>query len=192
MNAGGWWLADLRAEVSQGDAFADVPFSILVDPLTHLRFAEQAKGKRGWAESVEAVLHKTTQRNHALAALKISLGILLSHDCEIDKAKDRHRLLFTPIAPIANLSSPATQEAVLAQRHRVLVPVGEIQGQGQCYSDLRGITTIPAELVSAEHRVASMTDEGRLRLQGYLVSFLLRRVLPPPDAQSAQQPWEIV
>jgi hypothetical protein len=177
VDAGEWWLSDVRAEISQGDAFADVPFSILVNPLTHLRYTEIGRGKSGWAETADPVVHKATQRAHALAALKMQLGIILSHDCEIDKPKDRHRILMAPIAPVAELPGDA-QAAVLSQRHRALVPVGELRQLGQCFADLRGMTAVPAHLAKGNSRIASMTDGGRARLQGYLVSFLLRRVLP--------------
>jgi hypothetical protein len=172
----GWWLPDLRIEVSQGDVLSDVPFSILVDPLTHLQFADGPKGKPAWMECEKPVLHKRTQRMHILSAYKPRAGIILSHDCEIDKAKDRPRVMLAPVAKISDLPAK-TQGFVLDQRHLALVPLPNLGDMGDCYADLRGITTAPSELVLTNQRLASMTDEARLRLHGYLVAFLLRKRL---------------
>lgn len=172
----GWWLPDLRAEISQGDVIADVPFSIAVEPLTHLRFAQGKGGKPGWAESEQAVLHKGTQRMHVLAAYRPRPGIILSHDCEIEKAKDRPRVLLAPVCKISELPT-AAQVVVQAQGHLALVPLPGLKDVGDCYADLRGMTTVLSELALDKPRIASMTDPARLRLHGYLVAFLLRKRL---------------
>jgi hypothetical protein len=172
----GWWLLDPRIEVSQGDVVADVPFSILVDPLTPLQFADGPKGKPAWMQCEKPVVHKRTQRVHVLAALKPRAGIILSHDCEIDKTKDRPRVMLAPVAKISELPEK-TQAVVLEQRHLALVPLPGLKDLGDCFADLRGVTTVPSELVLSNQRLASMTDEARLRLHGYLVAFLLRKRL---------------
>jgi hypothetical protein len=157
-----------------------VPFSIASHPLTPLRYTQGAKGKASWMEWHEPVVHKRTQREHVLAVLKARPGIILSHDCEIDKAKDRPRVLLAPVSKIADLPAP-TQVVVLAQGHLALVPLPGLKDLGDCYADLRGITTVLWELVSGNTRLASMTDQARLRLQGYLVAFLLRKKFDGTD-----------
>lgn len=176
MDASEWWLADLRAEVSQGDIYADVPFLTPAVPLTHLQHAEVGKGRPGWAETSSPTFHKRTQRMHALGVYKPRHAILLSHDCEIDKAKDRPRFLLAPIAPIADLPEK-TRTNVVDQSHLALAPLPDIPNIGFYYADLRGITSVPYELMANSSRVASMTDTSRRRLGAYLVAFLLRKRL---------------
>jgi hypothetical protein len=183
VNVSEWWLSSLRLETSQGDIYADVPFTAATTPLTFLQYTEIGKGKSGWAETDKPVVQKKTARMHALSAYRPRHGVLLSHDCEIDKARERPRLLFAPVAPIADLPEK-TRAIVLAQGHLALAPLPEIPNVGSCYADLRGISTIPTEALSGSTRVASMTDNARLRLGAYMVAFLLRKRLDGTDVHN--------
>lgn len=178
----GWWLPQLRAEVSQGDVIASVPFLIATVPIAYLQYTDGAKGKPCWAETDAPVIQKKTQRMHALGAFVPRNGIILSHDCEIDKAKERPRMLFAPVALISDLP-PETQTVVLAQGHLALVPLPDLPSAGMCYADLRAMTTVPSSLIDGHERLASMTDQGRARLHAYLVAFLLRKKLEGADLE---------
>jgi hypothetical protein len=170
----GWWLADLREEISRGDVYESVPFSLLTEPLTHLRYADGPKGKPAWMEHDQPVKHKATQRAHVLSAFRPAPGIILSHDCEIDKDKDRPRWLMAPIAKITTLGS-SQQEVVMGQRHLALVPLPGVPTLGDCFADLRNMGTVPARLISTSARLCSMSDDGRTRVRDYLATFLLRK-----------------
>ena len=173
----GWWLEQLREQISQGDVYDNVPFSLLVEPLTHLRYADGPKKTPAWAENPDPVQHKATQRAHILSAYRPAPGILLTHDCEIDKAKTRPRWLLAPVLLIKDLK-PGAQTQVLTQKHLALVPLPGLGALGDCFADLRNMTTIPEVLVKGNERLGSMTDVARLRLEGYLVAFLLRKNVP--------------
>jgi hypothetical protein len=173
-----WWLPALAQKPSQGDVVASVHFAAIVAPPVYLRHAQLGKDRHGWDVCTSPVVQKSTQRMHALAWFKSPHGLLLSHDCEIDKHKDNGRLLLAPVAQLTELPEP-TRTTVIEQKSYALIPLPELPGLGMCFADLRSMTAVPATLVDASARVASMTEQARARLHAQLVAFLLRKKLPP-------------
>jgi hypothetical protein len=172
-----WWLPALRPEMSQGDIVASVPFSMITLPVSYLKYTELAKKRSGWEVCDQPVVQKSTQRMHVLAAFKAKMGVVLSHDCELDKPKDNGRILLAPVAPITDVPE-ATRTLILEQRTRALIPLPDLGNFGTCFADLRSMTSVPHSLVDSSSRIGSMTDHAVLRLHAQLVSFLLRKQLP--------------
>jgi hypothetical protein len=119
------------------------------------------------------------QQNHALVAYRLGHGIVISHDCAIDKPNNNNRVPYAPVASLETLD-PVTQEAVRRQAHLAAMLLPEIPGIGDAYAELRLISPFPFELVSGLRRIASLTDAARARLHGAIVAFFVLRELPVP------------
>ena len=169
----GWYEATLRAELSQGDVFSGVPFTTLKEPLTHLTKGSTGKGALIWQPSVGADNSSSTPK-HCLAHYRIGCGIIVSHDCAIDKPNRTTRFMFAPVHPLDNLP-PSVQEAVRAQSHLAHMYLPAIGGMSESALDLRLMQPVPKDLVDSFTRVASLTDAGRERLQTALIAFFVNR-----------------
>jgi hypothetical protein len=148
-------------------------------PVTHLKHISLRENKPGWAESSTPVVRKTDQKKYVLASGEIRLGLVLSHDCDLDKPRANQRVLVAPIQQIAGLE-PTHQRTILEQRHLALMPLPAFGSIGDSYADLRLMVSVPRETVLDDKRIASLTDEGRERLQVQIMMFLFRR--EPPAA----------
>jgi hypothetical protein len=172
-----WLEPAFRAELSQGDIFDGLPFCTPIVPVTHLTKG-QAKGNPVvWIPSKATQPLPQGQQNHALFAYRLGYGIIVSHDCAIDKPQKSTRILFAPVGPLANFDA-VTQDAVRRQAHLGAMLLPDIPGIGDAYADLRVITPFPHEIVSSLAQVASLTDRARDRLQSALVAFFVFRERP--------------
>lgn len=174
---GSWWTTEPRPCLSQGDVVAEVPFCIVASPVTHLKFTSLRDNKPGWAENAIAVARKTDQKKYILAHGEVRYGLVLSHDCDLDKPRTNQRVLVAPVGQIAGLE-PTLQRTILEQRHLALMPLPALGQLGDSYADLRLIAAVPRETVLDANRVASLTDDGRDRLQVQILKFLFRREPP--------------
>jgi hypothetical protein len=116
--------------------------------------------------------------NHALFIYRVAHGVVISHDCAIDKPARNSRILFAPVASLIAFDT-ATQESIRQQAHLAAMLLPDVPGIGDAYVDLKAITPIPLELVLQGTKVASMTDPARERLRQALVAFLVYRQMPP-------------
>jgi hypothetical protein len=172
-----WFEPAFRAELSQGDIFDGLPFCTPVVPVTHLTKG-QAKGNPIiWIPSKKTQPLPQGQQNHGLFAYRLGYGIVVSHDCAIDKPQKNTRILFAPVGPLSNFD-PVTQDAVRRQAHLGVMLLPNVAGIGDAYADLRGITPFPDEMVSSLSQVASLTDGARDQLQRALVAFFVLRERP--------------
>jgi hypothetical protein len=105
--------------------------------------------------------------------------LVISHDCEIDKARNAERVLMAPLQPLSTLE-PEMRQIVLEQKLLALMPLPDMGSFGDQFADLRLLDAIPRDLVADTARVVSMTEFGRDRLHAQLSKFLLRR--EPPAA----------
>jgi hypothetical protein len=151
---------------------ADVPFYICDAPIVHLKESTFSKQRKGWEESPKPTLRKKDQRKLLLAYGESAIGLLLSHDCEIDKPNAR-RLLLAPVRDISDLSEEL-QTAILDQRQHSQLPLPDVPDCGHMYADLRHSTAIPRSLIDVKARLCSMTTEARQRLQMQIVAFYTR------------------
>ena len=165
--------------MSQGDVVEEVPFCMVSVPITHLKYVSLRENKPGWAESSTPVIRKTDQKKYVLACGETRLGLVLSHDCDLDKPRANQRVLVAPIQQIAVLET-TLQGTILEQRHLALMPLPALGSVGDSYADLRLMVSVPRETISDDKRIASLTDDGRERLQVQIMKFLFRR--EPPAA----------
>ena len=174
----GWLETNLRPLLSQGDIFDRLPFSIPVLPITHLSKGTGRKNSVIWTPTILGQPLPQNQPNHALFAYRLAHGIVISHDCAIDKPSSNSRILFAPVAPLT-IFDVATQETIRRQAHLAAMLIPDVPSIGDAYIDLKAITPFPLELVAQRTKVASMTDAARDRLQQALIAFLVYRQRPP-------------
>lgn len=168
-----WVTEDLAAQLSQGDILNLLPFSTLIVPVIPLVPLTASKGRQGWEQ--RSFEQQSGKEYQFISKGKYLPAIILSHDCELDKA--RGRVLVAPIA-LLNTLSKEQHEKILLQEHFALMPVPDVPTLGICYVDLRSIASVDSKIVSGCARLASMTVQGKNRLQAQLVGFFTRLALP--------------
>jgi hypothetical protein len=175
-----WWQADVRRELSQGDVLGSVPFTIPKWPTVYLKHTDMRGGASGWAEATKPALNRADQKTYVLAAYSNLPGLVISHDCEIDKPSST-RILVAPVAAMSTLDEK-TRQLVVKQRLFAMMALPSIPGSVDSYADLRLIGAVSRDAVDVSPRLASMTDAARSLLHARLVGFLLDRKLPVEDA----------
>lgn len=171
-----WWAATDPAELCQGDVFPDLPFGFSTSPLTHVRSRTLKGGLEGWENVEEPTRNKKDNKYYLVAEARVSLGMIISHGCEIDKPFT-DRLLAVPVNAMNTLEE-RLQTIVLEQKSPALLPLPEIPGYGDYYADLRLISALPKVVFDLEDRVCVMSTSAVERLHAQIVAFFLRRHLP--------------
>jgi hypothetical protein len=173
----GWLETNLRTLLSQGDIYAGIPFGLPVAPLTHLAKGNGKKNAVIWTPTPPGQPVPAAETDHALFKYRIGHGVVVSHDCAIDKPSRTSRILFAPVVPLTGLPQ-ASQEVIRRQAHLANMLIPDVPALGDAYADLKLITPIPMDLIDAATKVASMTDPARDRLQQALIAFLVDRKRP--------------
>jgi hypothetical protein len=134
-----------RTEICQGDIFEDVPLIYL-----------------GWSPKGIAQPKPATGR-----------GILLTHDCDVDKEKIS-RWTFCSVIPLHRLDRGAQGDAM---RNRIF-PMFFLPKYGAMEEDsvvnFHQISSIAKEAAMGLRRTISLSDEGRRGLYGQYVRFITR------------------
>ena len=174
-----WWASELKLELSQGDVVPSVPGSVLVHPVTFLNPRPAKDGKTLYEPSGAPFSKpgkKGDERQFVLGSGEVAAAVVLSYDCEIDKAeKPGSPILIAPVFTIDSLPKES-QIAVLEQRRFSLMPLPDIPQLGTSYADFRLIQAVRRAYLPLESRYASMTAAAVDRLQAQLVAFLTRRI----------------
>lgn len=173
MAADEWWLPELRGDLSQGDVLGPLDYFSPFWPLKHLRHTPLRGNTVGWAESEERVKGKTGLF-HVLGHTKAGPGIIVSHDCEIDKPNKGSRIQVAHIIELKDVPEELANKIRQQQSFRYM-PLPGIPNFGDCAVDFRMITPFPADVVFEVPRVASLTDDARIRLQAAMWAFFTRR-----------------
>lgn len=167
-----WWLPALNDEgLSQGDVLKPLPQAVSVFPTRRL----QRKSLKGAPEAY--VPTEDTSRDYFLFRGAETEVLIISHSCDLDKNERKQRVLVSPIFRLDIVSKKDVRETILAQRRISLMPLPDLPELGDCYADLRLISSVPREFLTDERRLASMSEEGVVRLQVQLAYFLFR--IPP-------------
>ena len=191
-------------DLSQGDLIELAP-SNYVDDLGYLvKFSDNPA--RFQLRSVRPQ-HMHDDKTHQANARGVRVpGIVLTHDCEIDKDdRERASILVGLVRPLKSLPDEHQDGIRRYTRHRAFyLPVTEpdaaaVQEEGdgangeaaeggdtepqihlaeECYLDLRRITSIRRGALEQLERKAAMNEDGRLMLQEHLFRFFTRRLLP--------------
>jgi hypothetical protein len=160
------WAPQLDGEgLSQGDLVDSLIFAN-VDPLTPV--AKQAnRGKPGY---IEAPWQEDKDGFGLIVArAKRSVGLVLSHSCDIDKGSSKSRISVAPVHPMSRLNEDE-QQKVIGQARVALFPLMGT-ARGDLYADFRLATALDARLFQDDARIQSMDEEGRQMLQSRLIYF---------------------
>lgn len=167
-----WWAEKVQENLSQGDIVTNLPFLIPTSPLKYLKHENLRGNRPGWSESATPVPLKDG-RVQIVGLGKSLPGIVISHDCELDKARDKPRVILAAVLPMSAVA-PEQHPVILEQRHRAYLPLPDLPSLGTCFANLRMIVTLDRDLVTKMPAIASMTEAGKTRLRGQLVEFFLR------------------
>lgn len=134
-----------RQEFSQGDILDNVPHIFLQSP------------------------HERPAENRVVNAR----GILLTHDCQIDK-QGVLRWSIAPVTPLHKLPKGQQGDTI---RNRIfsrffLPRYGSLAEDS--FVEFEQISTVDREIIKASTRVTSLSDEGRRGLYGQFIRFITR------------------
>jgi len=169
----GWWLEDLATELSQGDIVRGVIVGLPVCPPIFLQKTTAKANQEVWSPGTPKPDHNGIVR--VLAEGRQCDVLVVSHGCEIDKKDSKKRILVAPVGTADRLST--SRNAVFEQREHALFPLPEVPQLGDCYADLRLIHPVDLGFLRPENRLASMTEDGMVRLQAQLIGFFTRKDL---------------
>ncbi len=165
-----WWSDQIDPDgLSQGDIVDELVFAN-VYPLTPVE-RKSVHGHSGWVVLPNWPT-KADHTCHVAAIARKGLGLILSHSCDIDKKNKKSRIFTAPLAPLSDLTGDQ-QIAVLEQLRVSLFPLLGTR-RGDLYADLRLAVALDQRLFEERNRIASMTEEGRKRLQVQLVKLFTR------------------
>jgi hypothetical protein len=106
-------------------------------------------------------------------------AMVISHDCEIDKAIDRPSVQVAMIRSLADVHED-DRDSIRAydEKRTFYLPTNEFLA-GENYVDFRIITTLRLDETLAKlDAVASLNEDGRITLRAQLFRFYSRRKLP--------------
>lgn len=168
-----WYSDELRAELSQGDIVTGIPFAVPTDPIVHLN-KSSAKGHDViWTPSV-GLDTGDGQPKHLLARYRVGFGIVVSHDCSIDKPNRNTRILFAPL-PSLDSFDEKTRSGVRQQSNLALMLLPAIGTMPESCVELRVMAPYPRDMALKFEKIASLSDAARVRLQTALVAFFVNR-----------------
>lgn len=144
------------------------------EPFTHL--------KKGSAKNVDLIWVPSNgadtgpeQPKYALAHYRVGHGVVVSHDCAIDKPNRTTRFALAPLQPLSSMSDAKIQEQIRIQAHLALMYLPSNGFIPDSFVDLRLTSPFPRDMVVSFTRVASLSDEARERLQTAIVAFYVSR-----------------
>jgi hypothetical protein len=162
-------------ELSQGDLFALTP-AVHVRSLEHLIRLDE----RRYELRPQAPPQLDLQREHQANAIAVRrAGLLLSHDCEIDKNPRRATALIAVVRPLEGVPEQHRDGFRANTRHRAFyLGAPDELDRDEHYADLRLVTTIRRDALEELARLASMNEDGRRMLREQIFRFYTRRFLP--------------
>jgi hypothetical protein len=159
-----------REKVSQGDIFELLPHARLDPPLLAL---EKQSDMILTASGEPFAKFNDKGGQAVLATCRRRRGLLLSHDCEIDKPSVT-KWQICPVIPLHTLST-TLQKSVRGNRvfsmlhlpkHWDVLP--------ESYADFNAVSVVDKELILGVKRLTSLSDIGRQALYGQFIRWLTR------------------
>ena len=180
------FFGPLGDRLSQGDIVAGIPWGLIDAPVTVCRPDDRSKpdGKARYAPAVDL---KPPFKGIELvfAKAQLGLGMVIWHDCQLDKFEHQQRppeKWFAAVAPVLplQLSDSVAAQAVRDGRKRAFffLPAYSAIGIAQeSYVDLRHIW--PMKQVLLGDRKGTLGSTARSEFYSHLFSFLTQRQLGP-------------
>lgn len=173
-----FYAAPIDGDFRQGDIFRDTVSLWAVEAdLPVLREFDGKGGRRVISLHDEATPPKDgfkwTSKERVAAEAKRELGIVLTHDCEIENEDDEKYRQVAIVRPLAGIGAVADRRAIIDGRHlgRLFLPKHPDGYFPDSYVDLRVITTLRRGGLDPERRLAGLSDYGREVLQGKIIAY---------------------
>lgn len=180
------FFGPLGDRLSQGDIVAGIPWGLIDAPVTVCRPDDRSKpeGKARYAPATD-LKPPFKGIELVLAKAQLGLGMVLWHDCQIDKFENQQKppdKWFAAVAPVIALqqTDALAAQAVKEGRRRAFfyLPAFPAIGLAQeSYVDLRHIWPMKQSLLS--DRKGTLAPTARTDLYSHLFSFLTQRQLGP-------------
>ncbi len=168
--AHGWIAECLNPDgLSQGDIVDGLVFGTF-HPITWVK-PESVHGKSGWL-TIDAPWFDENSQVRVVAKVLPSMGLVLSHSCDIDKKNRKSRVLTAPVQPLSSLSVEE-QLKVLERRRLSKFPLVGTP-QGDLVADLRLAMALDQKLFDQDKRIASLSQDGVSSLQNVLIQLFAR------------------
>jgi len=159
-----------REQFSQGDIFELLPHVFLGRPLTALTKDGETTLR---AETEPFTSFDDTNGQAIVASCKLQRAILLSHDCEIDKAQVI-RWILSPVVPIVRLSNE-NRDRVRRNRIYAMFHLPKFhESLPESFVDFNQMSTLNSEFVRSASRIVSLSDLGRRGMYMQLVRWFTR------------------
>jgi hypothetical protein len=176
-----WWKPAPDDRLNQGDIIADVPFSTLAFPEQYLKLQTFKGGATGYVLSEKAV-PSVDNTSPMLARGRVARVVVISHSCDIDKSindenkadgRPNEKILVAPVMPLSVLA-PNQHAHILSRGNVRFMPLPDVQGVGDCFADLKNISSVFSAHLPVEKRIAVMSDEVLPFLHMHLVGYFTR------------------
>ncbi|HEY3131614.1 MAG TPA: hypothetical protein VGL91_19325 [Acidobacteriota bacterium] len=156
------------SEYFQGDIFADVPFAYV----RSLDFVQPSDAAR--TKFTATPLPATGNKAHVVAPCSRSMGMLVTHECIIDKG-GRAPWSFARIVRIS-VEGAEGQQAIRTGTNYQAFHLPKTAGilDEESYVDFRLITAVDPALARDLIRIASLSTEGRASLKQQLILYWTR------------------
>jgi hypothetical protein len=167
------------AQLCQGDILRFAPHLLLKQPPQALR-KTTSRGNKSVYELEELPVPPVSLPSEGVLVpvpCQVTWGILLTHDCEVDKDR-KHRT----VAMIRTIPAemPDNDRAIIKQNQRFpfyyLPPLADIP---ESYVDFRRISTLSPEIVDSATRFASLSQEARQAMLLQFFRYMARVELEP-------------
>src|SRR5260370_41219934 len=99
-----WWAPNVKSELSQGDIVLALPFWVPLPSSPSLEKVTIPGGHSVWAESQNVNVDKDGIF-HLLGRARLAPGVVLTHDCEIDKKRRNNRIQVAIVLPLDRLNA---------------------------------------------------------------------------------------
>jgi len=160
-------LKALRSRITNrgGETFDPYPYDMEED------------GEQGPLPTPRPDFHFSQGENMAAAFCQVAVGILLSHNCELDK-DNKHRLvaLIRPLSGVQEKDRETIKEGRNFS-YLYLPAYGDLLSES--YVDFRRITTVAPEFLKDARRIVCLTETALAYLYTQFFRYLTRRDLNP-------------
>jgi len=171
-----WWLPKKHPDLSQEDVFKGIPVWVAIPPVVFIQKQTFSGNQTAWVESSNPIADADGFK-HLLARAREVVCIVLTHDCQLDKAKKKVRVQVA-VASDVNALSSEERSVVMNQRSLSMLVLPNIPQLGTYYADMRLIFTVDKRLLIESMRIASMTEQAKLRVQNQLIAYFSDRARP--------------
>jgi hypothetical protein len=176
-----WWTEAPQRELWQGDIIADLPFWTITRETVFLEkrtVATRSEGSKEFLVDCEAPKQDSQGFFRFLGRARYAPGIILTHDCELDKNRKTRRLQVVRLGDVEDLSTEERHKVMNQASYSKLVLPEVPTLDRTMFVDFQIQITLDTRLVESKPKLASLSEFGRRRLRVGLLYYFLRKAPP--------------